>query len=146
MRLARSAVRPFRLARSGGADIELSLDADPAGEASEIWAAHHAACLLPKSGEGSLRGLFEAAACGRPIIASDVPGCRRFVTDGSEGFLVPPGDPAALAAAFTKLARDPVLLPRMGAAARARVLHGYTERDVTEAVKRLYAAMLDGRS
>ena len=55
---------------------------------------------------------------------------------------MPPDDAAALADAFATLAADPGLVARMGAAARARILDGFTERDVMEAVKRLYAGML----
>jgi glycosyltransferase involved in cell wall biosynthesis len=165
------AVEAVRLARSRGADVELSLYGSPHparsgriepetlrgwaeqpgitwhgsdDDALDIWAAHHAACLPSRGGEGSPRSLLEAAACGRPIITTDVPGAREIVTDGSEGYVVPPDGSAALAQAFAKLAADPVLLPRMGAAARARVLHGYTERDRTDALKRLYSSMLDG--
>jgi glycosyltransferase involved in cell wall biosynthesis len=71
-----------------------------------------------------------------------VPGCRRLARDGVEGRLVPPNDPAALADAFAALAADPSRVARMGEAARARVLDGFTERDVMEAVKRVYRAML----
>ena len=56
---------------------------------------------------------------------------------------MPPNDAAALADAFVTLAADPALVAGMGEAARARVLDGFTERDVMEAVKRVYAAMLD---
>jgi glycosyltransferase involved in cell wall biosynthesis len=55
---------------------------------------------------------------------------------------VPPNDAEALADAFTRLAEDPSLVARMGEAARARILDGFTERAVMDAVKRLYAGML----
>jgi glycosyltransferase involved in cell wall biosynthesis len=67
------------------------------------------------------------------------------VRDGVEGFVVPPNDAAALANAFERLAADPVLVARLGAAARARVLDGFTERGVMDAVKALYADMLADR-
>ncbi|MDB5558308.1 MAG: glycosyltransferase family 1 protein [Enterovirga sp.] len=163
------AVEAVRLAREAGADLDLSLfDQDgsrlrrlgrgvledwsrqpgirlhPAGEdgTAEIWHDHHVACLPSRGGAGVPAFLLEAAASARPLVTTDVPGCRELVSDGTEGFLVPPDDPAALAAAFAKLAADPVLLPRMGAAARARALHGYLERDLIEAVKRLYSGLL----
>jgi glycosyltransferase involved in cell wall biosynthesis len=73
-----------------------------------------------------------------------VPGCRALVRDGTEGFVVPPNDPAALADAFAKLAANPMLVARMGEAARARILDGFTERHLMDKVKRLYAGMLAG--
>jgi glycosyltransferase involved in cell wall biosynthesis len=86
--------------------------------------------------------LVEAASCGRPIVATDVSGCRTLVRDGVEGFLVPVDDAPAVAAALARLAADPSLRARMGAAGRARVLSGYTERQVGDAVAGLYAALL----
>jgi glycosyltransferase involved in cell wall biosynthesis len=74
-----------------------------------------------------------------------VPGCRALVRDGVEGFVVPPNEAAALADAFERLAADAALVSRLGAAARARVLDGFTERAVMEAVKGLYADMLADR-
>jgi glycosyltransferase involved in cell wall biosynthesis len=163
------AVEACRLARAGGAEVELSLFGapdpsnpraiaeaqlrawsaepgvtwhGPTEDVAAVWHDHHVACLPSRGGEGLPRTLLEAAACGRAIVTSDVPGCRRLVRDGSEGLVVPVDDAPALAKAFATLARDPVLVPRLGAAARARVLHGFTERDVMDDVKRLYSAML----
>ena len=58
------------------------------------------------------------------------------------GLLVPPGDAAALSEALITLAQEPDRLALMGEAARARVLDGFTERDVMESVKELYRCML----
>jgi glycosyltransferase involved in cell wall biosynthesis len=71
-----------------------------------------------------------------------VPGCRALVRDGTEGLLVPPNDSAALADAFARLAANPTLVARMSDAARARILEGFTERHVMDAVKRLYGSLL----
>jgi glycosyltransferase involved in cell wall biosynthesis len=65
--------------------------------------------------------LLEAAACGRPVIATDVPGCREAVVDGETGRLVPPADPEALAAAIAELAGDPGRCREMGERGRRRV-------------------------
>lgn len=107
-----------------------------------VWRDHHVACLPSRGGEGLPRTLLEAAACGRAIVTSDVPGCRTLVRDNIEGRIVPPDDAASLTEVLVLLAGRPDLVARMGDAARARVLDGFTERDVMDAVKRLYSAVL----
>jgi len=83
----------------------------------QVWAAAHIA-VLPSRREGLPKSLLEAAACGRPMIASDVPGCREIARHEVNGLLVPADDPEALAAAIERLARDPALRRRYGAAGR----------------------------
>jgi glycosyltransferase involved in cell wall biosynthesis len=112
----------------------------PRADVRTVWRDADIAVLASRGGEGLPRALLEAAACGRPIVTTDVPGCREFVRDGAEGFVVPPDDPDALADALQKLALDGDLRRRMGRAARARVLSGYTERQVAETVVKLYSA------
>ena len=107
-----------------------------------VWREHHVACLPSRGGEGLPRTLLEAAACGRAIVTTDVPGCRTLVRDGVEGRVVPANDVGSLAEALATLAGRPDLVARMGEAARTRVLDGFTERDVMEAVKRLYVSIL----
>jgi glycosyltransferase involved in cell wall biosynthesis len=163
------AVDAARQARDGGTDVELSLygapdpsnpravpDATlrewsrapgvawhgPTRDVARVWREHHVCCLPSRGGEGLPRTLLEAAACGRAIVTTDVPGCRTLVRDGVEGVLVPPDDAAALAAALARLAADPALVARMGEAARARILDGFTERHVAEAVTAVYAKLL----
>lgn len=111
-------------------------------DVAAVWREHHVACLPSRGGEGLPRTLLEAAACGRAIVTTDVPGCRTLVREGIEGRLVPANDAASLAAALVALSRQPDLVARMGEAARTRVLDGFTERDVIESVKRLYRSML----
>lgn len=64
-------------------------------------------CLPTSYGEGVPKVLIEAAACGRPIIATDVPGCRDIVREGVNGLLVKPGDVPSLVAAIRELLADP---------------------------------------
>lgn len=100
-------------------------------------------CVVPsRGGEGLPRALLEAAACGRPIITTDVPGCRYFVRDGVEGLIVPPDDVDALAAALGRLIADPELAQRMGNAARQRLLSGFTESHVRASVRSAYEELL----
>ena len=67
--------------------------------------ARYGHCVVPTlGGEGVPRALLEAAACARPVVASDVSGCKHFLRDGIEGALVPPGDADRLADALDRLA------------------------------------------
>lgn len=77
--------------------------------------------VLPSHREGVPRSLIEGLAGARPVIATDIRGCRELVTDGQEGLLVPPGDVTALADAIRKMAEAPAsVFNAMSAAARAR--------------------------
>jgi len=108
-----------------------------------LWRSAHIALLPSRGGEGLPKSLIEAAACGRPIVTTDVPGCRRLVRHEVEGLLVPPEDAAALAEALARLAADGTLRARLGAAARARALAEFTEAHVAAAVLALYRAALE---
>lgn len=70
--------------------------------------------VLPSYSEGIPRSLIEAAASGKPIIASDIPGCREVVKPGVNGLLIPPHDPVALADALADLISDPLRRQMMG--------------------------------
>jgi glycosyltransferase involved in cell wall biosynthesis len=107
----------------------------------EVWQRNDI-FVLPSRGEGMPRALLEAAACARPLVVTNVPGCRHFVRDGVEGFVVPPDDPVALADALECLARDADLRKRMGEAARLRLLHGFTEAHVKQSLRAAYQALL----
>ena len=74
--------------------------------------------VLPSYREGLPKVLLEAAASGRPMIATDVPGCREVVEPGVTGLLVPPRDAAGLAEAIVSLLADPERCRRMGTQAR----------------------------
>jgi glycosyltransferase involved in cell wall biosynthesis len=112
----------------------------------EVWRRAHVAVLPSSYGEGVPKALLEAASCARPIIASDMPGCREVVAPGETGLLVPPHDVAALAAAIATLAGDPALRGRMGAAGRARIVAAFAEAAVAgETVALLRAALAEKR-
>ena len=88
---------------------------------ADVWARSHIAVLPSYYREGLPTVLIEAMACGRPIVTTDMPGCREAVDHGVNGLLVPPRDARALAAAITELANNPVCRATMGAAGRRLV-------------------------
>lgn len=96
--------------------------------------------VLPSYREGTPRVLLEAAAMGKPIIASDVPGCREVVVDGENGLLVPARDSTALASAMQRLLSDDRLRQEMGAAGRKRMVEQFDERNVISQTIRVYEA------
>lgn len=115
-------------------------------DVAAVWRHADIFVLPARSREGMPRALLEAAASGRAAIVTDVPGCRYFVRDGEQGLVVPPGDAIALADALERLALDPELRARLGAAARAKILAGYTETHVQDAIERAYRAMIADRA
>lgn len=98
--------------------------------------------VLPSYREGLPTVLLEAGACTRPVVASDVPGCREVVRDGENGLLVPAKDPGALANAIAKLSRDPLLRARMGAAGRKRVEREFSLSKIAGQTLALYGKIL----
>lgn len=86
-------------------------------DACGLYAASHIICL-PSYHEGMPQRLLEAAACGRPVVTTDVPGCRDAILAGESGFLVPPREPEKLAVALRSLIENPGLRRRMGCCAR----------------------------
>ncbi len=93
---------------------------------------------LPSYREGMPKALAEAAAAGRPLVATDVPGCREAVVDGENGFLVPARDPAALAEALGKLIRSASLRRQMGVASRRLAEERFDEVDLIARTLALY--------
>jgi len=91
--------------------------------------------------EGIPVALMEAMASGLPVVATAISGIPELVRPNLTGFLVPSGDPAALADALERLARDPDLRARMGRAGRARVVHAFNLRANTVSLLRLFASI-----
>jgi glycosyltransferase involved in cell wall biosynthesis len=97
---------------------------------------------LPSLAEGLGIAALEAMAAGMPVIASDVGGLREIIQDGTTGFLIPPRNPASLAAKIAELARNPELRSRVGEAARAHVAKNFSiEREVS-AIQSAYEKLL----
>lgn len=95
---------------------------------------------LPSYREGLPMALMEAAACGAPLVATDVPGCREVCLDGVTGKLVPPRDAGALAIAINSLLDSPADMTRMGLGARALVIR----RFAVDIVTHTYLELLSG--
>ena len=94
--------------------------------------------------EGLPLTLVEAAACGRPLVATDVSGCREIARAGVNALLVPPDDAQALADAIGRLATDQVLRARFGAAGRALVEREFSGAQIGREVVDLYRRLLEG--
>lgn len=90
--------------------------------------------VLPSYREGMPRSVLEAMAMGRPVITTDVPGCRETVVDGENGVLIPPRDADALYRAMASFIHNPCKLPHMGAASRRRAEELYDVRRVNQAI------------
>ncbi|MFC5440374.1 glycosyltransferase family 4 protein [Rhodanobacter ginsenosidimutans] len=97
--------------------------------------------VLPSYREGLPRTLVEAAACGLPLITTDVPGCREVVADGVDGLLVPMGDSEALARAMARLQDDPAFARQLGDAARRKARAQFDERIVVERTLAVYTEL-----
>jgi len=105
---------------------------------AEVFHASHIVCLPTTYGEGVPKVLIEAAACGRAIIATDVPGCREIVLDRQNGILIPPGNPNSLADAIRTLIKDPFLRQNMGEAGRRIALSEFSSEHVIAQTLTLY--------
>ncbi|ADK86123.1 glycosyl transferase group 1 [Desulfarculus baarsii DSM 2075] len=161
-------VAASRMLRGQGLDIEFLLagDVDLANPASfprsqvERWhkegavnwlgwqadmpaaiAKAHIACL-PSYREGLPKALLEAAACGRPMVAADVPGCRDVVRHGETGLLAPPRDAKALAKAIASLAQDRQMRLRMGQRARQVAEAEFGQELIARQTMEIYQSML----
>ena len=106
-----------------------------------FWARVHIA-VLPSLREGLPLSLLEAAACARPIVATDVPGCREIARDGVNALLMPPNDTAALADAIDRLAGDAELRRRFGAAGRRIVEGEFSHLRIGQEIVALYRRRL----
>ena len=108
---------------------------------ADFWARIHVA-VLPSRREGLPLSLLEAAACGRALIASDVPGCREVVVQEQTGLLFPVDDVPALADAMERLAVDPQLRARCAMAARTRVVERFAGEIIGRQIIELYRIMI----
>ena len=109
---------------------------DYLGEADDVRpaVARATALVLPSYREGVPRTLLEGAAMGKPLIATDVPGCREIVKEGVNGTLCAPRDHESLADALMRIAElDPRRRAEMGKASRAMVQQRFSETIIIDA-------------
>jgi glycosyltransferase involved in cell wall biosynthesis len=106
-----------------------------------VFAECHVVCL-PSYREGLPKALIEAAACGRPIVTTDVPGCREVIRNGEGGYLVPPQDAEALVLALERLLKDGQLRGEMGRRNREEAERSFGIRGVVRATLDIYADLV----
>ncbi len=105
-----------------------------------VWERAHIAAL-PSRREGLPKSLLEAAAFGRPIIATNVPGCREVARHGENALLVPVDDAAALAHAIETLANDQELRARFGANGRRAVENCFSSAAIGSQIVEIYTKL-----
>ncbi|HET7851969.1 MAG TPA: glycosyltransferase family 4 protein [Methyloceanibacter sp.] len=110
----------------------------------EVWERAHVAVLASRR-EGLPKSLLEAAACGRPMIATDTPGCREIAISGKTALTFPVDDAAALAEALTQMAGDADMRARFGSAARALVEEKFSAEAIGKATVALYQSLVPSR-
>jgi glycosyltransferase involved in cell wall biosynthesis len=111
-----------------------------------VWSVAHVAVLPSRGGEGLPLSLLEAAACGRPLVATDTPGCREIARHGVNAILIPADDTEALAAALARLAGDAGLRARYGAASRRIAETEFSSARIGREIVALYQRLLERRS
>lgn len=133
---------PARAAALGIGDTVRFLG--PVDDVAELLAAADA-LLMPSHHEGLGVAALEAMAAGLPVVASHVGGLPEAVVDGETGLLVPPGDPATLAAAIATLAADPARARALGSAGSARVRMHFSMAAMAEGTLAVYRTLVEGR-
>jgi glycosyltransferase involved in cell wall biosynthesis len=108
-----------------------------------IFANTHVVCLPSYYREGVPKVLIEAAACERPIVTTNMPGCREIVHDGRNGRLVPPKDPEALAEELQKVILSPERRAEMGRYGRQIVKDEFSLERVVRDTMDVYDELLE---
>jgi len=114
----------------------------PRRDIAALLSGAHIACQPSSYREGLPKSALEAMASGKPLVATDIPGCREAVVDGETGLLVPPRDPPALAAALRRLIEAPELRAKMGAAGRLRAEQYFADAIICQQTLLVYDALI----
>ncbi len=115
------------------------------GDVADLMAAADVLLLTSKS-EGVPQVVTQALGLGMPVVATRVGGVPELITHEQSGWLVPPEDPAATAAALERLAREPELARRLGQAGRAHVWARYSLPAMLDQMERLCRTLLTNKS
>ena len=107
----------------------------------EVFSRSNIVCL-PSYHEGCPKVLIEAAACGRAIVATDVPGCREVVTQDENGLLVPVKNPEALAESIKILVQSPKKREQMGGRGREIAVEKFSEEKIIKKTLDIYNMLL----
>ncbi|GFO81710.1 MAG: glycosyl transferase family 1 [Methyloceanibacter sp.] len=111
----------------------------------DVWSRAHFA-VLPSRREGLPKSLLEAAAYGRAMVATDVPGCREIAIEGETALTVPADDPVALAEAMARMANDREMRADFGRAARELVEREFSADRIGQETVDLYDRILRHRA
>lgn len=103
-------------------------------------------CLPSAYREGVPKSLIEAASSGRPLVTTDIPGCREIVRDGHNGLVVPPRDSEALADSLKTLIEDPDLRRSMGKRGRSLVEESFSLEEVVDRTISVYEELIEAPS
>jgi glycosyltransferase involved in cell wall biosynthesis len=101
--------------------------------------------VLPSHSEGVSLALLEAMAAGLPVIATAVGGIPEVVTDGTNGLLIPPRNPEALARALDRLLADPDFARRLGEQARAEAEAHHSLERLGREINEIYGELSGSR-
>lgn len=132
--------RCLALLKAAALDHQAWLPGDRADTAE--WMRAFDVFVLNSLGEGISNTILEAMASGLPVLATEVGGNPELVTPEQTGSLLPPGEPATLAAALARYLDDPALRLRQGRAARARIEADFDWDRATRAYLAVYDALL----
>jgi glycosyltransferase involved in cell wall biosynthesis len=109
---------------------------------ADLYSKSNIACL-PSYREGLPKSLIEAAACGRAVVTTDVPGCRDAIESNETGLLVPINNAVALADAIEYLIENPDVRKRMGTAGRALAEKEFAIEKIVAEHMKIYRKLLD---
>jgi glycosyltransferase involved in cell wall biosynthesis len=98
--------------------------------------------VLPSLTEGLPNVVLEAFSFGKPVVATRVGGVPELVTDGVNGIIVPPGDPASLAAGISRFLRDKAFAKMMGEEGYRTVVESFTFEEQSQKLQAIYSQLL----
>ena len=113
---------------------------------SLIWARSDVAVLASRGGEGVPKCLLEAASCSKPLVSTNVPGCKDITVDNVTGVLIEPRNPEFLAEAMERFCIEPGLCQSMGKNARQLVLKKFDAQIIRKQMRNIYAGLFKEHS